>query len=55
MRFRDYPGGTTGRPPLLCLHGLTRNSADFADFALRYSPRFRVIAPDFRGRGLSEL
>ncbi len=54
MRFRDYPGGTTGRPPLLCLHGLTRNSADFADFALRYSPRFRVIAPDFRGRGLSD-
>lgn len=55
MHFRDYPGGRAGQPPLLCLHGLTRNSRDFADFAERYSPRYRVIAPDFRGRGLSDF
>lgn len=54
MRYRDYPG-PSDRPPLLCLHGLTRNSRDFADFAERYSPRFRVIAPDFRGRGQSDF
>ena len=54
MRFRDYAGGELARPPLLCLHGLTRNSTDFAELAGRYSPRFRVIAPDFRGRGLSD-
>ena len=54
MRFRDYAGGEAGHPPLLCLHGLTRNSRDFADFAARYAPRFRVITPDFRGRGLSD-
>lgn len=54
MRYRDYPG-SSDRPPLLCLHGLTRNSRDFADFAGRYSPQFRVIAPDFRGRGQSDL
>jgi pimeloyl-ACP methyl ester carboxylesterase len=39
---------------LLCLHGLTRNSRDFADLAERYSPRFRVLALDFRGRGSSD-
>lgn len=54
MRFRDYRGGKPARPPLLCLHGLTRNSRDFIAFAERYAPRFRVIAPDFRGRGLSD-
>lgn len=53
LHFRDYPGASN-RPPLLCLHGLTRNSRDFADFAARYSPDFRVITPDFRGRGLSD-
>jgi pimeloyl-ACP methyl ester carboxylesterase len=53
LHYRDYPG-SPGKPPLLCLHGLTRNSRDFADFADRYSPRFRVIALDFRGRGESD-
>lgn len=51
--YRDYPG-SNDRPPLLCLPGLTRNSRDFADFAERYSPRFRVLAMDFRGRALSD-
>src|SRR5688572_7438910 len=53
LYFRDYPGSDE-RPPLLCLHGLTRNSRDFEDFADRYAGRFRVIAVDFRGRGNSE-
>lgn len=53
LHFRDYPG-SQAKPPLLCLHGLTRNARDFADFAERYSPRFRVIALDFRGRGESD-
>ncbi|HEX3423789.1 MAG TPA: alpha/beta hydrolase [Sphingomicrobium sp.] len=52
LHYRDYPG-PSGKPPLLCLHGLTRNARDFADFAERYSPRWRVLAPDFRGRGSS--
>ena len=39
---------------MLCLHGLTRNSRDFEAFAERYAGRFRVIAVDFRGRGMSE-
>src|SRR5690348_4709600 len=55
MAFRDYAGGREGQPPLLCLHGLTRNSRDFADFAERHAGRYRVIAPDFRGRGFSDF
>ena len=51
--YRDYPG-SPGQPPLLCLHGLTRNSRDFGSFADRYAGRFRVIAVDFRGRGMSD-
>lgn len=53
LHYRDYPG-PTGKPPLLCLHGLTRNVRDFADFAERYSPAWRVLALDFRGRGSSD-
>jgi pimeloyl-ACP methyl ester carboxylesterase len=53
LHYRDYPGDSA-RPPLLCLPGLTRNARDFADFADRYSPRFRVIALDFRGRAASD-
>ena len=52
LHYRDYPGAAD-KPPLLCLHGLTRNARDFADFAERHSPRWRVIALDFRGRGSS--
>ena len=53
LHYRDY-AGSNERPPLLCLPGLTRNARDFADIAERYSPRFRVLALDFRGRALSD-
>ena len=53
LHYHDYPGDA-GKPPLLCLPGLTRNARDFEDFAERYSPRFRVLAIDFRGRGASD-
>lgn len=53
LHYRDYPG-PKDKPPLLCLHGLTRNARDFSDFAERYSPKWRVIALDFRGRGQSD-
>lgn len=54
LHFRDYPG-PIDQPPLLCLPGLTRNVRDFEAFAERWSPRFRVIAVDFRGRGESDF
>ncbi|MEO5973001.1 MAG: alpha/beta hydrolase [Sphingomicrobium sp.] len=53
LHYRDYDG-PADKPPLLCLHGLTRNARDFEDFAALYAGRWRVIVPDFRGRGLSE-
>jgi pimeloyl-ACP methyl ester carboxylesterase len=51
--YRDYQGSCDA-PPLLCLHGLTRNSRDFDAFARRHAGAFRIIAPDFRGRGMSD-
>jgi pimeloyl-ACP methyl ester carboxylesterase len=53
LHYRDYRG-SSALPPLLCLHGLTRNAKDFAELAERYSPQFRVIVPEFRGRGESD-
>ncbi|WP_415809662.1 alpha/beta fold hydrolase [Litorimonas haliclonae] len=49
---RDYDDGT-GKPVILGLHGLTRNSADFHDLALHLQDRFRVVTVDQRGRGRS--
>lgn len=52
---RDYPPvGAEAGLPVICLHGLTRNSADFEEIApLIASWGRRVIAPDVRGRGRS--
>lgn len=53
---RDYaPGPGVARPPIIAIHGLTRNSADFGALAplLAQSGR-RVLAVDVRGRGLSD-
>lgn len=53
---RDYPAGP-GAPklPVICLHGLTRNSQDFEEIAgvIAASGR-RVFVPDMRGRGRSD-
>ncbi|MFP5329819.1 MAG: alpha/beta fold hydrolase [Alphaproteobacteria bacterium] len=53
LHYRDYPGPAE-RPPVLCLHGLTRNSRDFEGLAERLAGKWRVIAVDFRGRGMSQ-
>ncbi|RLA48638.1 MAG: alpha/beta hydrolase [Gammaproteobacteria bacterium] len=45
----DIPG-----TPILCMHGLTRNSADFSSLAQHLSNSHRVISVDQRGRGNSE-
>lgn len=50
---RVYEGPDAGAPTVLCLHGLTRNSRDFEDLAPHLARRYRVIAPDLRGRGFS--
>ena len=53
---RDYAGsGGDARLPVICLHGLTRNSKDFQALApLVAGTGRRVIVPDVRGRGLSD-
>jgi pimeloyl-ACP methyl ester carboxylesterase len=53
LHYRDY-AGRADRPPVICLAGLTRNARDYAEFAERLAGEWRVIAVDFRGRGMSE-
>src|SRR5688500_11039498 len=52
---RDYDAaGGEARLPVVCLHGLTRNSKDFEDVAPMIAGwGRRVIVPDVRGRGQS--
>lgn len=49
---RDYQHADP-RATILCLHGLTRNSADFAELCETFNDEFRLIAVDQRGRGQS--
>ena len=53
---RDYAGAPgPARCPVLCIHGLTRNSADFEDVAPWIAAQGRrVLAVDVRGRGRSQ-
>ncbi|SER86671.1 alpha/beta fold hydrolase [Sphingobium sp. YR768] len=53
LHYRDYAGGEDGRPPLLCLPGLTRNARDFEPLAGRLAGEWRLICPDMRGRAES--
>ncbi|MCE3607037.1 alpha/beta hydrolase [Massilia sp. P8910] len=52
---RDYPGhGGPARLPVVCIHGLTRNSGDFDELAPWIAAQGRrVLALDVRGRGQS--
>lgn len=52
LHYREMPG-PADRPALLCLAGITRNSADFASLAARLAGQWRVVAVDLRGRGES--
>ncbi len=57
LYYRDYPGGegAAARTPVVCLHGLTRNSRDFATLANHIANGGRrVIVPEMRGRGQSD-
>jgi len=51
---RNYPGPSTDSPIVLCMHGLTRNSRDFADLAPLLARTHRVVVAEQRGRGQSE-
>ncbi len=49
LHYEDEGDG----PPILCLAGLTRNSADFT-YLMPHLAGYRVIRMDYRGRGQSE-
>jgi pimeloyl-ACP methyl ester carboxylesterase len=55
LHARDYaPVGTVSGPPVICIHGLTRNARDFENLAPRLAALGRrVLVADVRGRGLS--
>lgn len=55
--FHDLAYAEWGRPeapPVLCVHGLTRQGRDFDRLARALAGDFRVICPDLPGRGLSD-
>lgn len=54
--YRRYPAfGTETKLPVLCMHGLTRNSRDFEEVAPAIAAAGRtVLAVDVRGRGRSD-
>ena len=43
----------TDLPPMLCLHGRWGRGETWSDLIARYRDRYRIIAPDQRGHGLS--
>lgn len=53
LHYRDYGDVASEAVPVLCLAGLTRNSRDFNALACHLAARRRVLALDYRGRGLS--
>jgi len=60
LHMRDYGSPLDRGLPVVCLPGLSRNAADFAPLAEALAAgaagqRRRVVALDYRGRGLSEF
>lgn len=52
LHYRDY-AGPGGKPPIICIPGLTRNARDFEGVAERLAGDWRVICVELRGRGES--
>ncbi len=52
LHYRAY-GEPTGKPPILCLHGLTRNARDWEPVAERLAGDWQVYVLEMRGRGES--
>ncbi|MGP1281807.1 MAG: alpha/beta fold hydrolase [Parasphingopyxis sp.] len=52
LHYRAYDG-PDDRPPILCLHGLTRNARDWEPVADRLAGDWRLYVLEMRGRGES--
>ena len=53
-RLAFEESGDPGAPPVVCVHGLTRNGRDFDALAEALAGSWRVICPDLPGRGHSD-
>ena len=53
MHYTDW-GDPGAERVVICAHGLTRNCRDFDFLAQALLPDFRVVCPDFAGRGKSD-
>lgn len=51
---RDYAAADRDAEVLLCMHGLSRNSADFEPLIDALGDRYRMLVVDQRGRGKSQ-
>ncbi len=55
MAYVDWPAlQPSAAPPVVCVHGLTRNGRDFDRLATALSADRRVVCPDIVGRGRSD-
>src|SRR5262245_28308415 len=55
MRLHVHEWGDPAAPPVVCVHGVSAHGRRFRKLAEeRLASRFRVLAPDLRGHGLSE-
>jgi pimeloyl-ACP methyl ester carboxylesterase len=52
LAFEEW--GDPAAPPVLCVHGLTRNARDFDALATALAASLRVICVDLPGRGASD-
>ncbi len=52
LHYLDF--GNSGKPPLICIHGLSGNAHNFDGLAEHFAPDYHVISIDVRGRGDSQ-
>jgi pimeloyl-ACP methyl ester carboxylesterase len=52
LHYLDF--GNAGKPPLICIHGLSGNAHNFEALAAHLVPDYHVISIDVRGRGDSQ-
>ncbi len=54
IAYFDWDISTTASRPVVCVHGLTRNSHDFDILAAALANERRIVCPDIVGRGASD-
>jgi pimeloyl-ACP methyl ester carboxylesterase len=54
LRFHYVEWGESGRPPIVCLHGITQTAHSWDEVAAGLAADYRVISIDQRGHGDSD-